>query len=60
VSLAVSADAGIGELRFQRTQHALGGALGHGEALDHIIKCYARMARRHHGGERQQLLRLPE
>jgi hypothetical protein len=40
--------------------NALGGALGHGEALDHIIKCYARMARRHHGGECQQLLRLPE
>jgi len=49
--LAVGADVGIGELRFQRTKHALGGALGHGEAFDHVIEGDARMPRRHQGGE---------
>ncbi len=51
---------GIGELRLQRAQHALGGALGHGEALYHVIECDAPMPRRHQGGECQQLLGLPK
>ena len=59
-TLTISADVGIGELRFQRAQHALGGALGNGEPLYDVIQRDACMARRHQGGQCQQLLGLPE
>ena len=45
-SLFADGDACIGELRFERAQHALRGALGYRKPLRHLIEADTRVARR--------------
>ena len=50
----------IRKLRFQRAQHALASPSRDLKALDHLIKCSARVPRRDERSKGQELLRLLE